>query len=124
MAQSAAIDIIRRERRYHKRYRPLAPEYDPPAGEEATVDEDGWSKEKKRQLKDLDDIIEHKLKGLQQAVAKADLAAGGLADAGRLAELHNTSMESIYVTRHNVRERIKKEMRELEQHRERNRGKK
>lgn len=123
MAQSAAIDIIRREHRYHKRYRSLSPEYDPPT-DDIFADEEGWSKEKRRQLKDLDDIIEHRLKGLQQVVAKADLAAGGLADAGRLAELHNTSKESVYVTRHKARQKIEKEMLELAQHRERYRGKK
>ena len=124
MAQSAAIDIIRRERRFHKRFSSLMPECDPPDKEELDIDEEPLSKEKKQQLKDLDNIIEHKLKGLQQVVVKADLAAGGLADASRLAELHNTSKNSIYVTRYKARERIAQEMQELEQSRERYRGKK
>ena len=46
---------------------------------------------------------------LQKAIIKADLAAGGLADAGRLAEIHGTSKNTIYVSRSKARETLKRQ---------------
>lgn len=123
MAQSAALDILRREKRYRHHNQRLGPEHDPPV-ECEIADDEPLTKEEKQRLKDLSDVTEHKLQGLQQAIIKADLAAGGLADAGRLAEMYDTTKNSIYVSRKKARERIKKEMLELEQRRERFRGKK
>ena len=82
------------------------------------------TKEEKQELKDLNYIIEHKLKGHQQAIIKADLAAGGTADAGSLAEMLGTTKDSIYVSRHKAHETIRREMTQLAQQRERLRGKK
>ena len=81
------------------------------------------TKEEKKELKDLDHVIEHKLKGHQKAIIKADLAAGGTADAGSLAEMLSTTKDSIYVSRHKALENIRKEMTQLAQERERLRGK-
>jgi len=61
-------------------------------------------------LEDLHRAIKT-LPPLQKAIIEADLAAGsGLADAGRLAEIHGTSMNSIYVSRSKARENLKKQV--------------
>jgi len=124
MAQTAAIDIIRREKRYRQRNRPFGPEHEPAIDGAVEVDDDPPTNDENQRLKDLDDIIEHKLEGLQKAIIKADLAAGEPADASRLAEMYGTTKNSVYVSRNKARQRIRKEMLELEQRRERFRGKK
>jgi RNA polymerase sigma factor (sigma-70 family) len=123
MAQTAALDIIRREKRYRRRHRHLGSEDEPFVDYPVEVDGEPLTKEENHRLRDLNDIIEKKLTGLQQAIVKADLAAGEPADAGRLAEMYQTTKNSIYVSRNKAHGRIKKEMMELEQRRERFRGK-
>ena len=124
LAQNAAIDIYRRERRYRGRNRRYGPADDPPVDRRPDDDDQPISKDQEQRLKELDYIIEHKLKGLQQAIIKADLAAGGLADAGRLAEIHSTTKNSIYVSRKKARENIRKEFMQRESRRDNLRGKK
>lgn len=124
MAQTAALDIMRREKRYRRRHRYLGPENEPLVDYPVEVDGEPLTKEENQRLRDLNDVIEKKLTGLQQAIVKADLAAGEPADAGRLAEMYRTTRNSIYVSRNKAHERIKKEMLELEERRERFRGKK
>ena len=58
--------------------------------------------------KSLDDLGE-----LQRAVIEADLACGGTADAGRLAKIHGTTKNSIYVSRRKARKRIETELTRL-----------
>ena len=54
-----------------------------------------------------------KLPALQKAIVEADLAAGGLADAGRLAAIHGTSKNSIYVSRTKAHETLKRQVEQL-----------
>ncbi len=121
IAQRAVLDIFRREKR-HRRKHPLLGEEDVPEQCDPEPDEP-LTKEVTKRLKDLGHIIEHKLKGHQKAIIEADLLAGGIADAGSLAERLNTTKDSIYVSRHKAHENIRKEMAQLAENRERLRGK-
>ena len=123
MAQSAVIDIFRREKRHRRKYPLLDQEFDAAERCDDPEPDEPLTKEEKKELKDLDHVIEHKLKGHQKAIIKADLAAGGTADAGSLAERLSTTKDSIYVSRHKALENIRKEMTQLAQHGERLRGK-
>lgn len=60
-------------------------------------------------IEDLLNAVEA-LPTLQKAIIKADLAADGLADAGRLAEIHGTSKNVIYVSRSKARETLKRQV--------------
>jgi RNA polymerase sigma factor (sigma-70 family) len=122
MAESAVIDLYRREKKHRRRHPVLPVNYDVAEAREEEPPE--LTKEEKKELKDLDHIIETKLPPLQKAIVKADLIVGGTADAGSLAELHNTSKNSIYVSRNKAHETIRGEMTKLAQERERLRGKK
>ena len=73
-----------------------------------TEPDEPFSKDEKKELMELSQVIEHNLKGHQQAIIKADLAAGGTADAGSLAEILNTTTDLIYVSRHKAHENIRK----------------
>ncbi len=124
MAQSAAIDVFRRERQHRQKHPLLKQEFDVAEDCDDPEPEEPLTKEDRQELKDLNYIIEHKLKGHQQTIIKADLAAGGTADAGSLAEMLGTTKDSIYVSRHKAHETIRREMTQLAQQRERLRGKK
>ena len=55
------------------------------------------------------------LPSLQKAIVQADLAAGtGVADAGRLAAIHGTTKESIYVSRFKAREALRRQAEQYE----------
>jgi RNA polymerase sigma factor (sigma-70 family) len=122
MAESALIDVYRREKKHRRRHPILPDEYDAP--EHCETEPDELTKDEKKELKDLDNIIENKLPKLQKAIIKADLLVGGTADAASLAEAHGTSKNSIYVSRTKAHETIRREMTKLAQERERLRGKK
>jgi RNA polymerase sigma factor (sigma-70 family) len=109
IAQRAAQSIIRREFGYRGKnleYDPLYdPAGDPPGEREAETSE----RSDDPRLKALHTAIEA-LPPLQKAIIQADLAAGdGLADAGRLAAIHGTSKNTIYVSRHKAIEALKKQ---------------
>lgn len=111
IAQRSAQTIVRREER--QRHKELAEdmEYNP-AGHVTKEEEcQPPDRKKERVLKDFAEEIEN-LPELQKAIIKADLAAGdgGIADAGRLAELHGTSRNSILVSRHKAKENLHKAM--------------
>jgi DNA-directed RNA polymerase specialized sigma24 family protein len=93
IAQNAAIDILRGE----NRNRAKGLEYDPPDDSGDACDEasSAASERDRWRLEQLELIICHDLKGLEQAIAKADLLAGGLADSVRLADLHMTTSNVI-----------------------------
>ncbi len=122
MAESALIDVYRREKKQRRRHPVLPDEYDAP--EQFETEPEELTKEEKKELRDLDNIIENKLPKLQKVVIKADLLVGGTADAASLAETHGTSKNSIYVSRNKAHETIRREMTKLAQERERLRGKK
>ena len=108
IAQRAAQGIIRREFKYRSKNLEYDAKYDPggnPPDEEAADTSDRAGDPR---LEDLHRAIDA-LPPLQKAVIKADLAAGdGVADVGRLAEIHGTSKNSIYVSRHKAIEALKK----------------
>lgn len=111
IAQNAAKGILRRETKYRDKNLEYNPSYDPAdphEGDEAGPADDA-----------LDPKLDHlrqtiqKLPPLQKAIIEADLAAGRLADAGRLAEIHGTSINSIYVSRTKARETLRKQVEQL-----------
>ena len=108
IAQRAAQSIVRREKKHRSKNLEYDASYDPaddrPA--EETVQASDRAADPKRE--DLHRAIET-LPPLQKAIIKADLAAeSGLADAGRLAEIHGTTKNSIYVSRNKARENLSK----------------
>lgn len=113
IAQRAAQSILRRETRYRSKNLEYDGAYDPAddlAGAEAEQIEE---RNQNPRIEALDQAIEA-LPPLQKAIIRADLAAGGgLADAGRLAEVHGTSKNSIYVSRGKARKSLKKQIERL-----------
>ena len=113
IAQRAAQNILRREMRYRSKNLEYDVSHDPtgdPPPEE-TVQAAGQIDDP--QLEVLYGAIEA-LPPLQKAIIKADLASGdGLADARRLAEIHGTSKNSIYVSRGKAKENLKKQVEPL-----------
>lgn len=120
MAECAVIDVFRREKRHRRRAPVLPDDYD--VAEVCEEEPPELTKAEQQQLKDLDQIIESKLPPLQKAIIKADLIVDGTADSGSLAEVNNTSKNSIYVSRNKAHEIIRREMTKLAQERERLRG--
>jgi len=110
IAQRAAQSIIRREFGYREKNLEYNVSYDPagdPIGDE--VDE-ALDRSDDPQLEELHGAIET-LPALQKAIIQADLAAGdGLADAGRLAAIHGTSKNAIYVSRYKARENLRRQL--------------
>lgn len=106
IAQRAAQSIIRRESGYRSKNLEYDAMYDP-AGDPS--DDDVVAAEDHDDDPRIDAL--HKaiagLPPLQKAIIQADLAADGPADAGRLAEVHGTTKNSIYVSRSKAREALK-----------------
>lgn len=124
MAQSAMLDILNREKRYRTRNPSMDPEYDRAVDCPADVSDLPEDRAEAQELQELKYVIENKLKGLQKAIILADLAAGGEANAASLAEIHNTSKGSIYVSRHKAHANIRKEIQQRQQRRDSLKGKK
>lgn len=74
--------------------------------------EDDDEQYESKRIQDLKTMVES-LPSLQRAIITADLACGGIADAERLAEIHATSMNSIYVSRAKAKKKIEAEMTRL-----------
>jgi RNA polymerase sigma factor (sigma-70 family) len=109
IAQNAAIDILRQE----TRQRLKSIEYDPgddSAGSESGEPDTPDGGPKDSPLREDFRAVVEELPALQKAIIKADLAANGVASAGRLAEIHGTSLNSIYVSRNKARDAIKRKM--------------
>lgn len=113
ITQRAAQSIIRREARYRSKNLEYDPAYDPaedPPPDEA-IHSSGEADDPRLEV--LHQAIET-LPPLQKAIIKADLAAGdGPADASRLAAIHGTSKNSIYVSRRKAIENLKKQAERL-----------
>lgn len=112
ITQRAAQSVIRRESNFCSKNREYEEDFDPadPSSETNGVN----------QLFGTDDPRwEHVLKAietlpaLQKAIVQADLAADGTADARRLAEIHGSSIGSIYVSRNKAHQNLKKRVDEL-----------
>jgi len=121
IARNEAIDTLRGEDRNRAKALEYDPYYDPAGARDE--DSSAASVRDRWRVEQLEQIIYNEFKGLEQAVAKADLAAGRSADAGRLASLHSTSKETIYVKRTKVRAKIRKLILEREAQKDHPRGK-
>lgn len=112
IAQRAAQSVLRREAKFCSKNLEYDDSYDPasPSSEHAgatqvfSADDPRW--------KLLAQAIEM-LPALQKAIVKADLAADGTADAQRLAEIHGTTKNCIYVSRNKAHANLKKRVDEL-----------
>ena len=70
------------------------------------------TREDKKIIRDLK-LVLSRLPTLQRAIIEADLACGGTAGGKRLAELHGTSVNSIYVSRKKAHDKIQTEMKKM-----------
>ncbi len=111
IAQRAAQSIIRRETKYRSKNLEYDATYDPAgdASEDATVTD---SLPDNPRIQVLPKAIDA-LPSLQKIIIKADLAANGVADAARLAEIHSTTINSIYVSRNKARETLRRQVEQL-----------
>jgi RNA polymerase sigma factor (sigma-70 family) len=105
IARNAARDILRGEEQHAAE--PLA--HDPPGNAERD-DEPPLDPRKDKLLHDLKEAVEA-LPRLQRAIIEADLASGGKAEANRLAQVHGSTVNSIYATRSQAIKRLREEMR-------------
>jgi DNA-directed RNA polymerase specialized sigma24 family protein len=112
IAQRAAQSIIRRETGYRSKNLEYDAMYDPagdPPGEDVVAADDRGDDPRI-------DVLYKAIAGLpplQRAIIQADLAADGLADAGRLAAIHGTSKNSIYVSRSKAHEALKRQVEQI-----------
>lgn len=74
--------------------------------------EDEPTKQEKKVVRDFK-VVLSRLPTLQRAIIEADLACGDIADGERLAELHGTSKNSIYVSRNKARATIERELKKM-----------
>jgi len=114
IAQRAAQSIIRREAGYRSKNLEYDAMYDPagdPPENGAVETADGADDPRFEGLCRAVEV----LPPLQKAIIKADLAAGGPADAGRLAEIHGTSKNTIYVSRSKARVTLRRQAEQLRQ---------
>ncbi|MBL7132886.1 MAG: sigma-70 family RNA polymerase sigma factor [Phycisphaerae bacterium] len=108
IAQRAAQSIIRREFGYRGKNLEYDPSYDPAGDPPDAREIESRDRSDDPRLKILHEAIEA-LPPLQKAIIQADLAAGGgLADAGRLAAIHGTTKNVIYVSRSKAREALRR----------------
>ncbi len=112
IACNDALSILRGENRNRAQHLQHDPGYDP--AEHCADDPPEVGSKGSWRVQQLEDIINNELRGLEQAVARADLAAGGPADTGRLATIHGTSPNTIFATRSKVRAKIRRLIEERE----------
>jgi RNA polymerase sigma factor (sigma-70 family) len=110
IAQRAAIDVL--AGRHQEPMQSLS-NYDPPdaLGSDSDSDEGEPTVAKERLLGMLAQAIDE-LPPLQRSVIRADLAAGTEADEDRLAQLYDTSRNSIRVSRYKAHHNLRKWFRE------------
>jgi len=108
IAHRAGQSILRREIRHLSRNLEYEPSFDPTI--EYTQDRTDRPYYSDECIADLQRIINEKLRGLQKAIVLADLLAGEQADSERLAEVHNTSVNAVKVSRNKARKNIHKWM--------------
>jgi RNA polymerase sigma factor (sigma-70 family) len=111
IAHRAALDILRGEER-----RPTCMlVFDPPDQDAEELDE---NPERSSRLawyvKHLEQIIDDELRGFEQALARADLAAGGRADTELLMKQHHKTKGVVQATRSKVWKKIRETINERE----------
>ena len=110
IAQRAAQTVLRRETRYRSKHLEYDAMYDPAEAESGS--DAGTVAPAERSDDPRSDALYKaidRLPPLQKAIVEADLAADGLANAQRLAEIHGTSKNSIYVSRGKAHKSLKKQ---------------
>jgi len=112
IAQREAINILRQQKTFRLSHRQLTFDVEDETEQFDSDDSAAPKPESQGRIDALHRIIEG-LPPKQKAITLADLAAGGPADAERLALQLGTSTNSIYVLRNRAREHIRKAMREL-----------
>jgi RNA polymerase sigma factor (sigma-70 family) len=75
------------------------------------------------EVRALDDFIEKELTGLQQAVARKQLAAGGRADYDQIADEYGVTKNTAYVTWNTVKKKFLKRLEEIRKQQTRPKGK-
>jgi DNA-directed RNA polymerase specialized sigma24 family protein len=113
IAQRAALDILKGE----KRKPTCVLEFDPPDPEPDYLDDEPENSPRTAwYVEQLEWIIEYELKGFEQVVAQADVAAGGpgAADTQFLMRQHNKKKNMVQATRSKVWKKIRGMMLELE----------
>jgi len=113
IAHNAALDELRRERRHTAGELVVEPEFRPVKTSERK--DDGPETKTERRLRLMLHVITHELKGNRQAVAMADLQAGGIADRTELAARLGIPVTQVDVTRSQTRKRIRERVLQLEQ---------
>lgn len=103
IAHRAALDILRGERRRPR----CILEFDQTDHDSDTDDELDRSPKTAWYVEQLEQIIEYELKGFEQVVARADLAAGGPADTELLMSQHNKTKNVVLATRSKVWKKIR-----------------
>jgi DNA-directed RNA polymerase specialized sigma24 family protein len=111
IAHRAALDILRGEARQQT----CELTFDPPAQDSDDVDgAPELSPKMTWYVEQLEQIIDHELKGFEQALARADLAAGGRADTELLMKRHKKTKNVVQATRSKVWKKIREMINERE----------
>jgi RNA polymerase sigma factor (sigma-70 family) len=110
IAQREAINVLRREIAYRSSHRELAFDVADDTEPSNSCEPEELDPTSQPRVQALRQIV-YGLPPKQRAIILADLAAGGPADAGRLAVELQTSANSIYVLRNRAHEYIRKAMR-------------
>lgn len=115
IALRAALDILKGEKR-----KPTSElEFDPPDPDPDNIDDEPEPSPRTAwYMEQLERIIEYELKGFSQALAWADIAAGGpgAADTQLLMRQHNKSKNVVQATRSKVWKKIRETILEREAH--------
>jgi RNA polymerase sigma-70 factor (ECF subfamily) len=108
IAHNAALDILRGE----EQHKAIPLEFAPPQPAEVDAQEDDHDHPEQQKLSlDLREAIAS-LPKLQKAIIEADLASEeGIADSQRLAQSHGSTVNSIYVSRSQARNKLREDMR-------------
>lgn len=114
IARNAAVSILRCERRHLAKDLEYDPAYDPANDCPDEAPEPAFDSKEQRRLQELNNILYHKLTGLEQTVALNDYKAGGEADTGRLATMLGKTKNNISATRSKVKKKITQMMLEWE----------
>jgi DNA-directed RNA polymerase specialized sigma24 family protein len=116
---NAALTILRGEKRNKAFVLSEDVPYNPDDVHDEEVDGEGVDIADKKdwRVRELRRFIEEDLKGNEQKIAYADLAADGRADEGRLADQLGTSRRSVISARYNYRLKFKKRIEQIEKNR-------
>jgi DNA-directed RNA polymerase specialized sigma24 family protein len=111
IVQTAAQNILRGEKKHVAKELEFDPVYNPA---DPDVEEDDLLTDCPNghpggvtRVQMMEDIIENELKGFEQVVARRDVAVGGTADSHTLAAEYGKTLNTVYVTRKKVRDKIR-----------------